>query len=239
MRVLSCILRGYAAALEARPIAVKASTSAVSFGLADFLAQAHEQQQLKKLPTAKLVEHSHIESGFMRTARNAGFGFCFHGPWIHMAWGRRIGLERFFPGTAWSMVITRIFLDQVVSMPIVYTAFLSWPALTTGQGIEAAAANVRHAFWPAVSFAWSVWPMVHIFNFKYVPLQHRLLVTNVVALGVFSYATFVSDQTRAAADLASPLAVDSTGAMLPDPALASGIGRARLLRVATGQTPSI
>ena len=39
-----------------------------------------------------------------------------------------------------------------------------------------------------------VWPFIHPFNFRFVPIQHRLLVLNICSLGVFSYATFVSEK---------------------------------------------
>jgi|EP01043_Picozoa_sp_COSAG02_P058908 hypothetical protein len=44
-----------------------------------------------------------------------------------------------------------------------------------------------------------VWPFIHPFNFRFVPIQHRLLVLNVCSLGVFSYATFVSEKKTDAA----------------------------------------
>jgi hypothetical protein len=47
---------------------------------------------------------------------------------------------------------------------------------------------------PSVSMALCVWPFIHPFNFRFVPIQHRLLVLNVCSLGVFSYATFVSEK---------------------------------------------
>ena len=62
------------------------------------------------------------------------------------------------------------------------------------DGLAAAEANVRAAWAPACTFALSIWPWVHPLNFRYVPLEHRLLVTNVCSVFIFSFATWVRDE---------------------------------------------
>ena len=39
------------------------------------------------------------------------------------------------------------------------------------------------AYWEALKKNWMVWPAVQAVNFKFVPLEHRVMVVNVVALG--------------------------------------------------------
>ena len=51
--------------------------------------------------------------------------------------------------------------------------------------------DVEGSFVDSVSFALCVWPVVHPFSFRYVPLEHRLLVLNACSLVTFSFATFV------------------------------------------------
>ena len=41
---------------------------------------------------------------------------------------------------------------------------------------------------------WMVWPFVQAINFKVVPLQHRVLVVNVVSLGWNCYLSFLNSQ---------------------------------------------
>ena len=38
-------------------------------------------------------------------------------------------------------------------------------------------------YWEALKKNWMVWPAVQAVNFKFVPLEHRVLVVNVVSLG--------------------------------------------------------
>lgn len=131
----------------------------------------------------------------MRTVRNGLFGFLWLGPVNHIYWGKTpLGLEYWFPGTTWRAVFSRVVVDQITLMPVNMVVFLAWPALLTGQGLEAASQTVRESFYDGFTFALSIWPFVHPLSFRYVPLEHRLLVLNICSLGVFSYATWVAER---------------------------------------------
>ena len=93
-------------------------------------------------------------------------------------------------------MFSRVAADQATVMPLNMVVFLSWPHLWRGD-VQGAADNVAAFFWPSVTFALSIWPFVHPLSFRFVPLEHRLLVLNVCSLFVFSYATFVSDKGSA------------------------------------------
>ena len=43
--------------------------------------------------------------------------------------------------------------------------------------------KLRGAYWEALKKNWMVWPAVQAVNFRFVPLEHRVLVVNVVSLG--------------------------------------------------------
>ena len=43
--------------------------------------------------------------------------------------------------------------------------------------------KLAKTYQPALIKNWTVWPWVQLVNFKMVPLEHRVLVVNVVALG--------------------------------------------------------
>ena len=72
--------------------------------------------------------------------------------------------------------------------------FHAWPALLSGRGLDAARRDVEANLVPSVQCALCVWPWVHPLSFRYVPLEHRLLVLNFCSIGVFSFATFVRDR---------------------------------------------
>ena len=43
--------------------------------------------------------------------------------------------------------------------------------------------KLRGTYWEALKKNWLVWPAVQAVNFRFVPLEHRVLVVNVVSLG--------------------------------------------------------
>ncbi|KAJ1450280.1 hypothetical protein M885DRAFT_532830 [Pelagophyceae sp. CCMP2097] len=158
--------------LRRQPLAVKSALSAATFALTDAVAQSQTEDEFDAA----------------RSLRCALYGGCYHGPANHTMWGSWIGLERWFPGSAWGKVLQRVAVDQTLLMPMNMAVFHAWPGLTLLDW-QRAKRDVEEAFWPSTTFAWCVWPLVHPINFKFVPLEHRLLVTNVCALGVFSFAT--------------------------------------------------
>lgn len=43
--------------------------------------------------------------------------------------------------------------------------------------------KLRATYWTGLRTNWMFWPGVQLINFKLVPLDHRLLVVNVISLG--------------------------------------------------------
>ena len=130
--------------------------------------------------------------------RSFPFGLLWLGPLNHVFWGTtRFGLEYWLPGPSWRAVFSRVAVDQMTVMPLNMVMFLSWPALLRGD-LHAARASVESSFWASFTFALSIWPFVHPLSFRYVPLEHRLLVLNLCSIGVFSYATWVNERSEAA-----------------------------------------
>jgi hypothetical protein len=54
--------------------------------------------------------------------------------------------------------------------------------------------RLRSTFYMALSRNWMVWPAVQVVNFSVVPLQHRVLVVNVVALGWNCYLSYLNNK---------------------------------------------
>lgn len=178
----------YITQLRTRPFAVKACTTGCTFAFTDLLAQ---RQEMKKSQRASF--------DLARNARSGLFGALYLGPLNHVFWSMptsRFCLEYYWPGASWRAVFTRVAVDQVTNMPLNMVMFLAWHPLLQGKPAEAAS-NVYKAFWPSYTFALSIWPWIHPLSFKYVPLEHRLLVLNFCSIGVFSYATWCRDRREA------------------------------------------
>ncbi|KAG9719112.1 hypothetical protein KCU73_g14892, partial [Aureobasidium melanogenum] len=52
--------------------------------------------------------------------------------------------------------------------------------------------KIESTYWNALSKNWMLWPFVQAVNFKFVPLQHRVLVVNVVSLGWNCYLSYLN-----------------------------------------------
>ncbi len=70
--------------------------------------------------------------------------------------------------------------DQLLFAPTHLVLFLSSMAWLEGGS---ARRKLADTYTTALSRGWLVWPAVQVVNFAFVPLQHRVLVVNVVSLG--------------------------------------------------------
>ena len=55
-------------------------------------------------------------------------------------------------------------------------------------------AKLKSTYVEALKKNWMVWPGVQAINFKFVPLDHRVLVVNVVSLGWNCYLSYVNSK---------------------------------------------
>ena len=76
----------------------------------------------------------------------------------------------------------RVLTDQTVFASTNLFCFLSSMALMEGTDPRE---KLEGTYWEALKKNWMVWPAVQAVNFKFVPLEHRVLVVNVVSLGEF------------------------------------------------------
>ena len=84
--------------------------------------------------------------------------------------------------------------DQTVGATLVISGFFMfftvWSAVLAGTffstGLPAllatGAAKVGADLWPTLVANWKLWPAANFLNFKFVPLDYRVLFTNIVAI---------------------------------------------------------
>ena len=79
-------------------------------------------------------------------------------------------------------MLARVACDQCIFAPTILAVFLSTMAMLEGSEPQK---KLDAAYEPALTKNWMVWPWVQMANFKFVPLEHRVLVVNVISLGEF------------------------------------------------------
>lgn len=77
-------------------------------------------------------------------------------------------------------IAARVLTDQTVFASTNLFCFLSSMAIMEGTSPKD---KLDSTYWTALQKNWMLWPFVQAINFKLVPLEHRVLVVNVVSLG--------------------------------------------------------
>jgi len=176
----------YNANLEKRPIITKALTSAIGFALGDYLAQKFIDKR----------ESLDLE----RLGRMASFGLLVHGPTGHFFYN---WLDKTIPGTEALAVASKVFVDQVIWNPIFGTMFFGYMGAAEGLGGTGIKNRISDNLWASVKGSWTVWPVAHAINFKFVPTSQRLLYINSIQIG---YNMFLSVLAKRAGGGAAPSA---------------------------------
>lgn len=88
-------------------------------------------------------------------------------------------------------ILTRVGLDQLVFTPMNLACFLSYMAYMEGSSVQK---RLQDTYWQVLKTNWMIWPAVQLVNFGVVPLEHRVLVVNVVALGWNCYLSYMNSK---------------------------------------------
>nr|POE77782.1 protein sym-1 [Quercus suber] len=164
---LRAMMLRYQAKAASRPILTGSVTSAVLFATGDTMAQ-------------QLVERKGINNqDWGRAGRMALYGGAVFGPAATMWFGflqRRVRI----PGSPNLEILARVGLDQCVFASTNLFVFLSSMAIMEGSDPQK---KLESTYFNALQKNWMVWPAVQFTNFKFVPLDQRVLVVNVVSLG--------------------------------------------------------
>jgi protein Mpv17 len=153
--------------LARKPLLTQSITTAVLFATGDTMAQQGVERR-------GFANHD-----LARTGRMALYGGCVFGPaattWFNFL-QRRIRI----PSSPNLEIVARVAADQCMFASCNLFVFLSTMAVLEGTDPKK---KLESTYFPALQKNWMVWPAVQFTNFKFVPLEHRVLVVNVVSLG--------------------------------------------------------
>ncbi|CAI6268051.1 unnamed protein product [Periconia digitata] len=167
--------RWYQAKLKSAPLMTSSITTAVLFATGDVMAQQGVEGR-------GLEKHD-----LKRTGRMAAYGGVIFGPAATKWYGflaRNINL-RSTNGT----IAARVAADQFIFAPTNMFVFLSSMAYLEGASPRE---RLQQAYVPGLTKNFMVWPWVQAINFKFVPLDLRVLVVNVISLGWNCYLSFLN-----------------------------------------------
>ncbi|KIV78269.1 hypothetical protein, variant [Exophiala sideris] len=115
------------------------------------------------------------------------YGGCVFGPAATKWYGflqKRINLSSHN-----ATIAARVAADQTVFATCNLAFFLSSMAVMEGSDPKE---KLEKSYWSGLKANWAIWPAVQAVNFKLVPLEHRVLVVNVVSLGWNCFLSYLN-----------------------------------------------
>ncbi|KAI9311710.1 putative integral membrane protein, Mpv17/PMP22 family [Dichotomocladium elegans] len=206
MNPVSALKRIYNQSYSKRPILTLCITNCVLGGLSDCLAQSityyeyHHSEGGKRQPDImdnRLPENirSHQDLypepaiyEFSRTARFALYNFSIApvvGTWY-------MTLDRYFPMPPATAKAT----DQVFFAPLGLAIFFTVMGLAESGKWEGVQEKFRDAFKPALMANYTVWPLVQLINFKFMPLQYRLPFVSALGILWNAYLSWINNASK-------------------------------------------
>ncbi|KAF1802970.1 hypothetical protein FB192DRAFT_1365801 [Mucor lusitanicus] len=171
----------YHRVLTKRPILIQSLSTAVLFGAGDVIAQQFVEKQ------------GWDRHDLTRTFRMTAFGGVFAGPalsnWYRFI-DRKVTTKNAFQGLA-----TKVVLDQFIFAPFFIAAFFTGQGIFEGKSLQEIKDKLSSGYTTALIGNYKIWPAVQVVNFYFTPLNYRLMVTNVVALGWNAYLSTVNQRS--------------------------------------------
>jgi protein Mpv17 len=177
----------YSKSLYRRPLTTKATTAAIIFFTSDSAAQFLTRDR-----------DTDFYFNVSRALSGSFFGIVATG-YLHVWWGfleGAIGTRLPVQQYRLTNTLVKVVVDQGLGAPFyiysyyVVTNFLQRMSDNNGpdakspeQVLQETNAKASAMLWPTMLRHWRLWPLVHSFNFYFVPLHHRVLVQNLVLVG--------------------------------------------------------
>lgn len=152
------------------PLLRASLTSGILYSIGDIMTQTFSLAQLD----------------VNRTIKFALTGSLLHGPYF--LYGFRM-LDTKFPGSSLKSSITKAMLGQIFLFPPFVTLLLTFTAFLDGKS---ASQSLKEKWITINTSGLLVWPAANIINFKFVPVQYRVLYVNMIGLGWNTYLSAVA-----------------------------------------------
>ncbi|TQS33813.1 hypothetical protein Golomagni_05830 [Golovinomyces magnicellulatus] len=167
--------------LATRPLLTQSVTSAILFATGDTMAQ----QLIEKKGFRK---HDAARTGRMALINSVlNYSVAIFGP-VATTWFGYLQARIVLKNQNLE-ILARVAADQVIFASGNLFCFLSSMAIMEGSDPRK---KLENNYTTALANSWMIWPFAQFINFKYVPLQHRVMVVNLVSLGWNCYLSSVA-----------------------------------------------
>jgi protein Mpv17 len=167
-----------------RPILKASLTSGSVFILGDItnqLIQKHGDSEVHK----KSLVHTVGELNWNQTMQFGFIGFTLHGPYFRK--GLQY-LDKWFGTTAdIKAVLLKSIAGQFIIFPPYVAMYLAYSSVLNGRD---PIRGILDQFPRIVTNGVLVWPFANVINFRFIPMDYRLLYINAVGVGWNSYISW-------------------------------------------------
>ncbi|CAL9132997.1 unnamed protein product [Musa textilis] len=189
--------RWYQNCLAVHPVRTQMVSSAFLWGLGDIGAQVVTQRTLWHQSQDKKEENKEINIDWRRVATTSMFGFAFVGPIGHYWYeylDRIIQVRLQLQPKSMKFVTSKVAADGLIFGPLDLLIFFSYMGLASGRSISQVKEDVKRDFLPALIVGGTVWPIVQVANFRFVPVRYQLLYVNLFCLLDSSFLSWIEQQ---------------------------------------------
>ncbi|XP_032371212.1 peroxisomal membrane protein 2 [Etheostoma spectabile] len=176
------LLQQYLVLLKKYPILTKSVTSGILTALGNLLAQILEAR--KKAKNGAQVK----EIDTAAAARYAIYGLFITGPLSHYFYQL---MEMWMPSTDPLCIVKRLLLDRLVFAPGFLLIFYLVMNVLEAKGWTDFEKKMKGSYWTALKMNWKVWTPFQFININFVPVQFRVLFSNMIALFWYAYLASV------------------------------------------------
>ena len=94
-------------------------------------------------------------------------------------------------------VATKVAMDGIIFGPFHLFVFFTYMGLCAGKNLPQVKEDLKRNYVPALILEGGVWPVVQIFNFRYVPVKYQLLYVNFFCLLDSAFLSWLEQQKDA------------------------------------------
>lgn len=176
----------YQESVTMNPIETKACISGLVYSLGDLIAQFYEGRDLSEMDAPRIL-------------RSGLCGLLAHGPLSHLyyvALDHSFAQQTLVPADSWLVTLMKVGIDQTVWSIFWNSTYYVLLGILKMESPAVIAATVKNSWWDLLKAGWRLWPLVHIFTYGAIPVQHRLLFVDAVELLWCSILSVYGQQQR-------------------------------------------
>ncbi|CCC72046.1 hypothetical protein NCAS_0J00670 [Naumovozyma castellii] len=186
----------YNRCLRTHPKTTNAIMTGTLFGVGDISAQ------ILFAPTEQPKQGDEIEQkkknfDWHRTSRAVIYGsmiFSFIGDKWYKILQNNVKLPLRFQHNKSLSMLYKVSVDQLAFAPLGVPFYFSCMTIMEGGTMKDVETKIKTQWWRTLVTNWCVWPLFQMVNFTWVPLQHRLLAVNVVAIFWNTYLSYMNSR---------------------------------------------